>query len=313
MIARFVPLACLLAALLALTGCGERKENATPKTQKTLRVALAPLNMGENAVFAARREAYYGQAGLNVQLAIVVDAATAIRNVQQGKADLAVSTEPELLEARGRGARVISVAALVQSPFTSLIGPKLSVSTVADLLTKPIGTQGLDYQRAFADTIFQKAGGRARVVDVRADLMGSLKQKKVAAVIAPFGGPPLPAGVVAVPVDRLGVPTFSEYVVVANQDALARDRDAIRSLIGSLARGTRSLASANQAGNAIQMKGPEVARIHALMLPPPGKPYGWHDPAKWRRFAAWMRANELPQKGSAGAFTNSLLPGAGVP
>ena len=50
----------------------------------------------------------------------------------------------------GKGARIVSVATLVQSPFTSLIGPKLSFGALADLATKPIGTQGLDYQQAFA-------------------------------------------------------------------------------------------------------------------------------------------------------------------
>jgi hypothetical protein len=91
---------------------------------------------------------------------------------------------------------------------------------------------------------------------------------------------------------------------------VTRDSDAIRSFIGALARGTRSLASANQMGSSIKMKGPEIARVRALMLPPRGRPYGWHDAAKWRGFAAWMRANKLSQR-EAGAFTNSLLPGQG--
>jgi hypothetical protein len=199
---------------------------------------------------------------------------------------------------------------MVQHPLTSLIGPKLSLGTLAGFATKPIGTSGLDYQRAFADTIFKKAGGHARVVNVGADPVAALPKKKVAAVIAPTDGRPLPAGAVAVPVDRLGVPTFSEFVLVANQDAVTRDSDAIRSVIGALARGTRSLASANQMGSSIKMKGPEVNRIRALMLPPRGKPYGWHDAAKWRAFAVWMRSNKLQQR-EAGAFTNSLLPGQG--
>lgn len=313
MIARSALSACALALLLSLTGCGERKETVTPKTEETLRVALAPVNSGENAVYAALREAYFPQAGLKVELRTVVDAATAIREVQQGRADLAVGTEPELLEARGRGARVVSVATLVQAPLTSLIGPKLSLGTVTDLATKPIGTSGLDYQRAFADTIFQKAGGHANVIDLGPDPIAALPKKKVAGVIAPVGSGPLPPGVVAVPVDRLGVPTFSEFVLVANQDAVTRESDAIRSFIGALARGTRTLASANKIGITIKMKPPEVARLRALMLPPAGKPYGWHDAAKWRAFATWMRDHKLPQRGSAGAFTNSLLPGAPIP
>ena len=46
-------------------------------------------------------------------------------------------------------------------------------------------------------------------------------------------------------------------------------------------------------------------------LPPAGKPYGWHDAAKWRAFGAWMKQHGLPVNGN-GAFTNELLPGQGL-
>jgi hypothetical protein len=262
-------------------------------------------------VFAAQRENYFLQAGMKAQLTISADPTTAIRKVEQGQAEFAIAGEADLLEARGKGAKLVSVATLVQSPFTSLIGPKLSLAAVAALATKPIGTQGLDYQSAMAQTIFRKAGGHARVIDVGGDLTRAFASKMVAAVIAPFGGPTLPAGVVTIPVDRLGVPTFSEYVLVANERTLARDANDIRGFVAALARGTRMLASANNAGTAIPLKGAQIARTRALMQPPAGKPYGWHDAAKWGAFARWMQQNRLPQRG-AGAFTNRFLPAAGL-
>jgi putative hydroxymethylpyrimidine transport system substrate-binding protein len=307
----FVLAICSLAAVLALAGCGTRKERTDAESQKTVRIALSPLNAGENAVFAAQRENYFVQSGLKAQLSVQADAASAIRKVQQGQADFAIAGEPDLLEARGKGAKVISVATLVQSPFTSLIGPKLSIGTVTDLATKPIGTQGLDYQRAMAETIFRKAGGSAHVVDVGDDLTRALATKMVAAVIAPFGGPTLPGGVMTIPVDRLGVPTFSEYVLVANEDALDRDSDEIRAVVTAFARGTRMLGSSNALGTGIPLKGAQVARTRALMQPPAGKPYGWHDAAKWSSFVTWMKQNKLPVNGS-GAFTNQFLPGQGL-
>ena len=106
------------------------------------------------------------------------------------------------------------------------------------------------------------------------------------------------------------MPTFAEYVLVANQDALARDGDVIRSFVGGLARGTRNLAAARRVPFALPLRGIDAAKMRALMLPPAGRPYGWHDPALWRRFAAWMRAHGLAQR-LPGAFTNSLLPGQG--
>jgi putative hydroxymethylpyrimidine transport system substrate-binding protein len=297
MIARITVLAM---CVIALAGCGERKEATSPASNKTLRIALAPLNAGQAALFAADNE----KAGLDVEFAVQADPAAAVAKLTQGRADLAVTTEPALLEARGKGARVVSVAALTQSPFTSLIGPKLSASSVLDLATKPIGTQGLDYQSAMAETIFSKSD----VVDVADDPAGALATKKVAAVIAPFGGPIAPTGGTAILVDRLKVPTFSEYVLVANEDAVKENGGVIRSYIGSLARGTRNIVAARkQEAIAEFLQGGEAEKVRALMLPPPGKPYGWHDAAKWKAFAAWMREHKLPVKDS-GAFTNQLLP-----
>jgi ABC-type nitrate/sulfonate/bicarbonate transport system substrate-binding protein len=297
-------LALIALCALLLAGCGERKETSTPTTTTKLRIALAPLNAGEGALFSANDD----QAGINLEYAVASDPVTAISKLTQGRADLAVSTEPALLEARGKGARVVSVAALTQSPFTSLIGSKLSAGSVLDFATKPIGTSGLDYEKAMADTIFTKA----HVVNVGAEPAGALQSKKVAAVIAPFGGPPLPHGVTVIPVDRLKVPTFSEYVLVANEDAVKENGDVIRSFIGALARGTHNLAEATkQRTIAPSLKGAGVATVQRLMQPPAGKPYGWHDAAKWTRFATWMHQHGLPVKG-AGAFTNVLLPGEGL-
>ena len=298
--------ACLVAALAILPGCGERKEPRAPQSLTVVRVALPQLNTGLNSLLAAKGAKYFEQAGLDVVPHVSADGATAIQQVQQGKALLGVASEPDLLEARGHGGRVVSVATIVQHPLTSLIGPKLSLGSLVGLATKPIGTQGLDYQQAFAETIFK----RAHVVKVGSDPIRALKSKKVSAVIAPIGTGNLPAGVNSTPVDKLKVPTFGEFVLVANEDALARDEDLIRSFVGALARGTRNLGAAQKVPFALPLRGVDAAKMRALMLPPPGKPYGWHDPVAWRRFAIWMRAHRLPQK-LPGAFTNSLLPGQG--
>jgi ABC-type nitrate/sulfonate/bicarbonate transport system substrate-binding protein len=300
---------CSICATVALAGCGERKETRTATSVRPVRVALAPLNAGEAAVFAADVSGEFAAGGLRAELSVSANGAAAIRKVQQAQADLAVGTEPDLLEARGRGTRVVSVAALVQRPFTSLIAPRPSLATAFGFATKPIGTQGLDYQRAFADTMFPP---KARVVNLGSNLIPSLVSKKVSAVIAPVGTLPLPAGLGYIPVDRRRVPTYSEYVLVANQDSLARDEDMIRSFIGALARGTRTITAARNAGPVAPfLRGGAAAVTRNLMLPPRGKPYGWHDAANWRRFAAWMRDHKLPQSGAVGAFTNSLLPGQG--
>jgi hypothetical protein len=44
-------------------------------------------------------------------------------------------------------------------------------------------------------------------------------------------------------------------------------------------------------------------------LPKKGRPYGWMDPAAWRRFTAFMHRNDLVGSPKPdGAFTNEFLP-----
>jgi hypothetical protein len=51
-----------------------------------------------------------------------------------------------------------------------------------------------------------------------------------------------------------------------------------------------------------------------LFFPPKGKPFGWHDPAAWDTFSAWMKENNLLEQppDPAASYENGLLPGAGL-
>ena len=102
MIRRCLLALCSLAAVLGMSGCGEREEKLKPGSARPLRVALAPVNTGEGAVYAARDGGLFGAAGLKVTLTQAPDGASAIRQVQQGKADLAVGTQPDHGASPGR-------------------------------------------------------------------------------------------------------------------------------------------------------------------------------------------------------------------
>src|SRR5205085_1592237 len=96
-------------------------------------------------------------------------------------------------------------------------------------------------------------------------------------------------------VNQAGVPTYNELVIVANQDALARDGKSIRSFIGALARATSALARNPRAGtDALLRANPDLdpklqrAAVKAtlpLFLPPSGKPFAYQDPHQWQAFA----------------------------
>ena len=124
--------------------------------------------------------------------------------------------------------------------------------------------------------------------------------------------------------ERAGVPTYDELVLVANEDALERDAGRIRAFVAALARGTRDLEeNPDEAIDGLLESNrdldPKLQRAVVdvtlpLFLPPGERPYGWQDPGEWDAFAAWLRENRLIENvpDARDAFTNELLPGEGL-
>ena len=78
-------------------------------------------NADHAGIYAAQASGEYERAGLDVKIQPPPDAAAPLKLLQAGRADLAISYEPELLLARDKGADLVAVGALVQKPLTSLM------------------------------------------------------------------------------------------------------------------------------------------------------------------------------------------------
>jgi putative hydroxymethylpyrimidine transport system substrate-binding protein len=331
---RLVPLALALA-LAVLAGCGEKKESLSPPGSKRVELMLDFIPNADHApIYAAQAAGYFKQAGLDVQIRKPADPSVPIKQVAAGRVDLAVSYEPEVLRARDKGLHVVSVGALVQKPLTSIISlPKAGIRRPADLKGKTVGTAGIDYQAAYLQSVLGDAGVRPQSVKVRNlgfGLVPGLVTKKVDAILGGFWNY---EGVELrlkhkkpriIRIEKAGVPTYDELVLVANEDALDRDGPKLRAFIGALSRGTGELKR-NPSGaidgllRANRDLDPRLQRASVkvtlpLFSAPAGKPYGWQDPGAWERFTAWMHDNGLLQRipDAKGAFTNRLLPGSGL-
>ena len=260
------------------------------------------------------------------------DPSAPIKEVASGRADLAISYEPEVLLAREQGLPVKAVAALVQQPLTSLISVgSAGIDHVADLRGKTIVTAGIPYQKAYLDTILARAGLSANdlsVVDVQQSLLPAVISGRADAMLGGFlnvEGVDLRLRGLAprvVPVDRLGIPTYDELVLVASSDRLASDPRPIQLFIAALERGTKA-ATADPAGatqailDAGQGLNPRFTRAEVSRTLPllaqkgSGKPFGYMDPAQWRSFAHFFADNSLIQAlpATSDVLTNDLLPG----
>ncbi|HKT83340.1 MAG TPA: ABC transporter substrate-binding protein [Solirubrobacterales bacterium] len=325
--------AALLALALGLAACGEKSEDVKGEAQQlTLTLDFYP-NPDHAGIYMAQKLGYFKEAGLEVNIQTPSDPAAPLKLLATGQTDLAISYEPEVVLAREKGLGVKAVTALVNRPLTSLIWLKNSgIDGVAGLRDKTIATAGIPYQDAYLKTILARAKlqpSDVKAVNVGFGLLPALLSGKAQAMLGGFSNV---EGVdlrlrgkdpVVTPVDKLGVPTYDELVLVANEKQLEEDPEAIRLFIAALERGTTAAAKNPEAtAKALEEANPdldpkltraELAATLPLLNPARGKrPYGYMDPALWSEFSGWMRDNELIEglPASSELLSNSYLPGA---
>jgi putative hydroxymethylpyrimidine transport system substrate-binding protein len=323
--------AAALALGLAACGGGDVPSTGSPSEPKTFSLDLDwYVNPDHAGIFTAIDRGFFRQAGLDVKPQVPSDPSAPIKEVAAGRADLAISYEPEVLLAADKGLDVEAVGAVVDSPLTSLISlPEGGITSAADLSGKTVGTAGIPYQSDYLETILQTAGlptSSAQEVNVGLNLLPTLIGGRVDAILGGFrniegvdlrlrGLDPR-----IVPVDRLGVPTYDELVLVARKSTVEDHPEAIRAFIEALGRGTDyARAHPQEAANSILSAGKgldpmqtraEVDATLPLLAPSQGRPYGYLDPSAWQAYAAWMARHGLISRSPSPSdlLTNELLP-----
>jgi putative hydroxymethylpyrimidine transport system substrate-binding protein len=325
-------IALLVAATAVAAGCGEKSETGSNNAPESLTLALDwYVNPDHAGIYEAIDRGYFRDAGLAVHPQAPSDPSAPIKEVAEGRADLAISYEPEVMLARDQGLPVKAVAAIVPQPLTSLISlGKANIRTPADLKGKTIATAGIPYQQAFLKAILDKVGlseSDVNVVNVQQGLLPAVISGRADAMLGGFSnieGVDLAQRGLnprVEPVDQLGVPTYDELVLVASDDEVANDSQSIQLFIAALERGTR-YAAANPASatDAILAAGqgldPKLTRAEIDRTLPlleqkgTGHPYGYLDPREWTRFAHFMADNGLIKvlPSMSSILTNDLLP-----
>ena len=288
------------------------------------------VNPDHAGIYTAVDRGFFRQAGLDVRPQVPSDPSAPIKEVAAGRVDLAISYEPEVLLAADKGLDVEAVGAVVGSPLTSLISlPRGGVTSAASLNGKTVGTAGIPYQSDYLETILQTAGlpsSSAEEVNVGLNLLPALIGGRVDAILGGFRNiEGIDLGLRGldpriVPVDRLGVPTYDELVLVARTSTVQGHPEAIRAFIAALARGTDyARTHPQEAANAVLSAGKgldpmqtraEVDATLPLLAPPQGHPYGYMDPNSWRAYAQWMAEHDLISgaPSPSDVLTNELLP-----
>lgn len=330
-----IALAVLLLAL-ALAACGEKSEEASAERQPfSLTLDFYP-NPDHAGIYMAQKLGYFEEAGLDVKVTAPSDPAAPLKLVAAGQTDLAISYEPEVALARDQGLDVVAVGALVNRPLTSMIWLKKSgIKGIGSLKGKTIATAGIPYQDAFLKTILARVHltpDDVKSVNVGFGLLPALVSGSAQAML---GGYVNVEGVdlrergkepVVTPVDKLGVPTYDELVLVANRKQLEEDPEGIRLFLAALERGTSAaVENPSAATKAVTEANPDLepkltaaevkATLPLLGARVKGRPYGYMDPKQWEAFAGWMRDNglieSLPQ--TSELLDDSYLPSGEIP
>jgi putative hydroxymethylpyrimidine transport system substrate-binding protein len=322
------------AVSLALGACGEKQDVLTQTAPTRFDLALDfYINPDHAGIYTAIDRGYFRRAGLDVRPHVPSDPSAPIREVAAGRADLAVSYEPEVLLAREQGLDVVAVASIVSQPLTSLISlPAGGIAEPKDLNGKTIATAGIPYQTDYLRTILERAGltlGDVNEVQVGFNLLPALLGGRADAILGGFrnvegvelqqrGEDPR-----IVPVDQLGVPTYDELVLVADRSTVENDPNDIRHFIQALSLGTRDAIADPAAATRVILEAgdgldPKLTRAEIdatlpLLKAAPGKPYGYMSAEEWSNFASWMVGNELISSVPPvdQMLTDGLLPPAG--
>jgi putative hydroxymethylpyrimidine transport system substrate-binding protein len=317
----------LIALVLGLAACGEKSDETTGGATEPLSLTLDFYPNPDHAgIYMAQKLGYFGDAGLDVSIHTPSDPAAPIKQVAAGQTDLAISYEPEVLLAHEQGLEVLAVGAIVDRPLTSLIWLKKSgINGVAGLRGKTIATAGIPYQDAYLKTILARAKlspSDVSSVNVGYGLLPALVGGRAQAMLGGFSNV---EGVdlkmrgknpVVTPVDKLGVPTYDELVLVANRKALEEDPQRIRLFLGALARGTAAAVKNPEAATRALVAAnsdldPKLTRAEVAATLPLLSKRGTMNPAEWRAFIAWMQRNELiaGRPATAEVLSNEYLAG----
>jgi putative hydroxymethylpyrimidine transport system substrate-binding protein len=329
--ARLTAAVAALALSVTLAACGEREESLDPVEPREFDLALDfYVNPDHAGIFTALDQGYFAKAGLDVRPRVPSDPSAPVREVAAGRAELAISYEPEVLLAREQGLPVVAIAALVDEPLTSLISlPEAGIANPGALRGKTVATAGIPYQADYLETILSKAEvgiDEVKQVDVGFNLLPALLGGQADAILGGFrnvegvdlaqrGENP-----VVVPVDELGVPTYDELVLVASEDAVKDDAEDLRLFLSALQKGTaNAVADPAAAAGSVLAHGEgldpaltkaEIEATLPLLAKQEKESFGEMSPDEWELFASWMVDNRLISKvpDAEDVFTNELQP-----
>jgi putative hydroxymethylpyrimidine transport system substrate-binding protein len=233
-----------IAAAAALAGVLSLSTIANPAmAQQKLTVMLDWfLNPDHATLVVADKLGLFEKAGLDVTMIEPADPNDPPKLVAAGKADIAISYQPQLHLHNAAGLPLTRIGTLVATPLTTLLvladGP---VKSIADLKGKKVGYSVGGFEDAILAAMLERHGLSTKdieLINVNFSLSPALISGQVDAVIGAYRNFELnQMDIIGRPrrafyAEEEGVPGYDELIVIANRDQL--DRPELAAFIGAL-------------------------------------------------------------------------------
>ncbi len=243
----FKPITTALAALLAamaFSSVARAADNVTLILDWFVNPDHAPL-------IVAEQKGFFKANDLNVEIVAPADPNDPPKLVAAGKADLAVSYQPQLHVQVAEGLPLVRIGTLVGTPLSSLVvlknGP---IKKIADLKGKKIGFSVGGFEDALLATMLEKHGLNLKditLINVNFSLSPSIISGKVDGVIGAFRNFELnqmdivgKPGTAFYPEEE-GVPPYDELILVAHKDKATQPK--FRRFLNAIEQGAQFLVN----------------------------------------------------------------------
>ncbi|SDE15648.1 ABC transporter substrate-binding protein [Limimaricola pyoseonensis] len=209
------------------------------------------VNPDHGPIIVAQEQGYFAETGLTVEVIAPADPADPPKMAAAGRADLAISYQPQLHLQVAEGMPLVRVGTLVATPLNCLLvledGP---IDEIADLAGRKVGFSVAGVEEALLSSILA-ANGLAmqdiELVNVNWSLSPALMSGQVDAVIGAFRNFELNQMEIEGVAGRCfyleeeGLPAYDELIYVANPETM--DADRVRRFLAATERATQFIVN----------------------------------------------------------------------
>ncbi|NDR59151.1 ABC transporter substrate-binding protein [Aliiruegeria sabulilitoris] len=261
------------------------------------------VNPDHGPIIVAEELGYFEEAGLEVEVIAPSDPSDPPKLVAAGKADLAISYQPQLHLQVSEGLPLIRVGTLIGTPLTCLLvledGP---VKEIADLKGRKVGFSVAGVEEVLLSRVLANNGlsmSDVELINVNWSLSPSLMAGQVDAVMGAFRNFELNQMEIAgVPgrcfyLEEAGLPPYDELIYVANPETM--DTDKIARFLGATEKATHHIVNNPEAswevfsGTAAELKDELNAKAWVDTWPRFSLAPAGLDAGRYARFEAFMQ------------------------